>query len=368
MNFKIFNSDSKSGARTGELKLNNIKVKTPFFMPVCTNGTPKAIDIKTLDLIGYEVIVCNAYHLFLRPGSDYIKNSFGSLHRFSGWSKGILTDSGGFQIWSLGSLVKIEPEGVLIKSHIDGSLNKITPEKSIKIQEDLGSDISMIFDDCPKPDSEYSILLESINRTREWAEKCKKSKKSNNLMFGIVQGGIHNDLRKMSANHMIDLDFDGYAIGGLGLGEGPDKTYEICENLNSILPKDKPRYSMGIGKPEDILESVARGVDIFDCVVPTRNARNGTVFTFNGKINIKNAENSIKDEPLDVKCECKTCKNYSIGYIKHLYSCREISAIQLMTECNLYFYHKLIDNIRFSIDNGTFMEYKKFFLERYLNE
>ena len=368
MSFKIINKDLLSNARTGELKLKRLTVKTPFFMPVCTNATPKAVTFEVLNNIGYEMIVSNAYHLFLRPGSEFIKKNFTNLHRFCGWEKGILTDSGGFQIWSLGSLVKIESDGVIIKSHIDGKLNKLSPELSIQIQEDLGSDIMMIFDDCPKPDVDYSHLLSSINRTKVWAEKSKKIKKTENLIFGIVQGGIYKSLRKISAKHMIDLDFDGIAIGGLGLGEGAQKTYEITNDVCEILPLNKPRYSMGIGKPEDILESVSSGVDIFDCVVPTRNARNGTVFTFNGKINIKNSKNLSKNYPFDENCDCKACKNYSIGYIRHLYNCNEMSAIQLMTECNLYFYNKLIEYIRFSIDNGTFIEYKKNFYERYFNE
>ena len=368
MSFTVLNNDKLSHARSGLLKLPRIELQTPLFMPVCTSGTPKGLTMSTLDNIGYKMVVCNAYHLFLKPGSRFIKNNFKDLHNFSNWKNAILTDSGGFQIWSLDSLVKIQDDGALIKSHIDGKLNKITPEISIQIQEELNSDIMMIFDDCPKPNSEYSIILDSINRTSKWAKRSKNAKKSSNLLFGIVQGGIHKELRRLSAEQMVEINFDGYAIGGLGLGEGPQLTYEITEYLNDMLPYDKPRYSMGIGRPEDIIESISYGIDIFDCVVPTRNARNGTLFTFDGKINIKNTKYSNNNNPIDINCSCGACLNYSLGYLRHLYVNNEISAIQLMTEHNLNFYYEFIENIKISINNCNFTDYKNNFLERYLQK
>ena len=269
MSFVVKYKDSNSNARVGTLRTSSGEIETPVFMPVCTGGVPKALSIDALSSIGFNLIVVNAYHLFLRPCHKEIKD-FGGLHSFLNWKGAILTDSGGFQIFSLSSSATIEDEGVSFKSFIDGSTNLITPELSIKIQESLGSDLMMILDDCPKSDSEYNMMINSINRTRDWAIRCKESKQSSNLLFGIVQGGTYKDLRKLSAEHMNEIGFDGYAIGGLGLGEHQDLIYEITDYTCSLLPKDKPRYSMGIGKPEDIVNSVAMGVDIFDCVVPTR--------------------------------------------------------------------------------------------------
>ncbi|MBT88997.1 MAG: tRNA guanosine(34) transglycosylase Tgt [Spirochaetales bacterium] len=367
MSFIVKYKDSNSNARVGTLRTSSGEIKTPVFMPVCTGGVPKALRIDALSSIGFNLIVVNAYHLFLRPGHKEIKD-FGGLHSFLNWKDTILTDSGGFQIFSLSSSATIKDEGVSFKSFIDGSTNLITPELSIEIQESLGSDLMMILDDCPKSDSEYSRILSSIKRTQQWALRSKKAKKTKNQLFGIVQGGIYKDLRKLSINHMLDIDFDGYAIGGLGLGEGQDTTYEITDYVCSFLPTNKPRYSMGIGKPEDIINSVEKGVDIFDCVVPTRNARNGTLYTSNGKINIKNSIYSMSDEPIDSDCDCYICKNYSIGYIRYLYMSGEIAALSLMSSSNLYFYKQLIDSIRKSIKDGSFMDFKKTFLERYKDE
>jgi queuine tRNA-ribosyltransferase len=366
MSFVVNFKDSNSNARVGVIKTPSGDIETPVFMPVCTNGTPKALGIDSISSIGFDTIVVNAYHLFLRPGHKNIE-TFGGLHSFLNWKGNILTDSGGFQIFSLASSAKIGDEGVYFKSFHDGATNLITPELSIEIQEALGSDLMMILDDCPKSDSGYKRILDSIERTKEWATRSKNARKSKNQLFGIVQGGTYKDLRKLSIEHMLDIEFDGYAIGGLGLGEGQDATYEITDYTCSFLPIDKPRYSMGIGKPEDIIRSVEMGVDIFDCVVPTRNARNGTLYTSKGKINIKNSTYSMSNEPIDSDCDCYVCKNYSLGYIRHLYMLKEVAALSFMSYSNLYFYNRLIDSIRKSIKDGSFIDFKKTFLERYKN-
>ena len=367
MGFSLLNVDADSKARLGLISTKSGDIETPVFMPVCTKGTPKAITTSNLQSMGFNMVVANAYHLFLKPGHVKIKE-YGGLHSFMDWKDVILTDSGGFQVYSLSPSVKISEDGVSFKSYIDGTNNFISPELSIEIQEYLGSDIMMIFDDCPKPDSEYSKIQESIKRTKEWAFRCKKAKKSDAELFGIIQGGIYDDLRSKSLNDMIDIGFDGYAIGGLGLGEGISKTYEITNQICSLLPEDKPRYSMGIGKPEDIISSVELGVDIFDCVVPTRNARNGTLYTKNGKINIKNSIYEMSDKFIDEEDKNHPCYGYTLGYIKHLFTSKEISALLLMTMNNLYFYKQLIESIKKSIKDGNFINFKKTFLKRYKNE
>ena len=367
MSFSIKHKDPNSNARTGTITTKSGLIDTPVFLPVCTTGAPKALSIDSLDSLEFNSIIVNAYHLFLRPGHKSIKH-FGGLHSFLNWKGNIVTDSGGFQIFSLSSSAKIEDEGVTFKSFIDGSNHLITPELSIDIQESLGSDIMMILDDCPKSDSEYDLMTKSINRTRNWALRCKESKKSENQLFGIIQGGTYKDLRKLSAEHITEIGFDGYAIGGLGLGEKQDLIYEITDYTCSLLPYDKPRYSMGIGKPEDIINCVEMGVDMFDCVVPTRNARNGTLFTSRGKINIKNKVYSMSDDPIDPDCDCYICKNYSIGYIRHLYLSKEIAALSLMSLSNLYFYSQLINSIKKSIKNGSYLNFKENFFKRYNNE
>ena len=367
MSFVVKYKDSKSNARIGTINTKSGEIETPVFLPVCTTGAPKALTVDSINSLGFDSIIVNAYHLFLRPGHKNIKD-FGGLHSFLNWKGNIVTDSGGFQIFSLSSSAKIEDHGVHFKSFIDGTNHLITPELSIDIQEALDSDIMMILDDCPKSDSEYNMMINSINRTRDWAIRCKESKQSSNLLFGIVQGGTYKDLRKLSAEHMNEIGFDGYAIGGLGLGEHQDLIYEITDYTCSLLPKDKPRYSMGIGKPEDIVNSVAMGVDIIDCVVPTRNARNGTLFTSRGKINIKNKVYSMSDNPIDPNCNCYVCENYSIGYIRHLYLSKEIAALSLMSLSNLYFYNQLINSIKQSIKEGTFVDFKENFFKEYQNE
>ena len=367
MSFVVHNQDPSSKSRFGVLKTGSGEIETPVFMPVCTKAVPKAITSEDLDKMNFNLIVVNAYHLFLRPGLKEIKD-FGGLHEFMNWKGNILSDSGGFQVYSLSPSARIHDDGVSFKSFLDGSTNFLSPELSIEIQESISSDIMMIFDDCPKPDSTYSSMLSSINRTRDWAVRSKKAKKSSNKLFGIVQGGIYEDLRKSSSEQMMEIDFDGYAIGGLGLGEGQEKTYEITEQVCSLLPENKPRYSMGIGKPEDILNSVELGVDIFDCVIPTRNARNGTLYTTKGKINIKNSAFTMSDNPIEEDDYNHPCAKFSLGYIKHLFMTKEIAALQLMTLSNLYFYKQLIESIKKSIKDGKFIAFKKNFLERYQNE
>lgn len=367
MAFTLLKKDSSSQARLGVIDTNSGQIETPVFMPVCTKGTPKGLTTGNLKDLGFNMVVANAYHLFLKPGDSKIRE-YGGLHDFMNWDDVILTDSGGFQVYSLSPSAKISEDGVLFKSFIDGSTNFISPELSIRIQENLGSDIMMIFDDCPKPDSDYSKILDSINRTRDWALRSKNARKTSAQLFGIVQGGIYKDLRKTSLEHMLEIDFDGYAIGGLGLGEGAENTYDITDQMCSMLPNSKPRYSMGIGKPEDIINSVELGIDVFDCVVPTRNARNGTLYTKNGKINIKNSIYHMSNEVIDKDDPNHPCSNYSLGYLRHLFISKEISSILLFTINNLYFYKQLMESIKKSIKDGKFINFKRSFLERYRDE
>lgn len=346
-------------------------------MPVGTQGTVKAITMEHLHSINAQIILGNTYHLYLRPGIEVLKH-FGGLHRFSGWNKPILTDSGGYQVFSLSigkekegnhkAEVIITEEGVKFKSHLDGSWHFFTPEFVIEIQEVIGSDIMMPLDECPPYPCSYNYALESLKRTVRWLQRSKKVKRNETQsLFGIVQGSVYEDLRKESALRTVEVDMDGYSIGGLSVGEPTEYMYNMTDVVCEILPKDKPRYLMGVGTPENIIESVDRGIDMFDCVMPTRNGRNGTLFTHFGRLNIKSAKHKFDDSPVDPLCDCYTCKNFSRGYLRHLYNAEEITAYILGTIHNLRFYLKLMEDIRNSIKEGRFKQFKKEFYDRYLN-
>ena len=356
--FELQNSDDR--ARRGIFKLNHGTVETPVFMPVGTYGSVKTLTPHELNELGAEIILCNTYHLFLRPG-NYIIKELGGLNNFISWEKPILTDSGGFQIYSLAELRNISDNGVIFKSHLNGESILLTPEKAVSIQEDLGSDIIMAFDECPSSLLDRKYIEESTMLTAKWAERSIKARidKSKKL-FGIIQGGIFKDLRKLSIERTISLDFDGYAIGGLSVGEDKNVMYEIADYTCHLLPQDKPRYLMGVGTPEDILTGITLGVDMFDCVMPTRNARNGLLFTSNGRLHIKNKCFEKDEGPIDKACSSFTCRNFSRAYLRHLYKTKEMLAYRLNTIHNLYFYISLVKKARDAI-KGRY--YKKFLKE-----
>ncbi len=344
-------------------------------MPVGTQGTVKAVTKEQLLSTNPQIILGNTYHLYLRPGTEVLKH-FGGLHKFMNWEKPILTDSGGFQVFSLAQSKEIEgktkpevivtEEGVKFKSHLDGSWHFFTPELVIDIQEIIGSDIMMPLDECPPYPVSHQFAEESLKRTVRWLKRAKEHKKNKwQALFGIIQGSTYKDLRKESALKTVELDMDGYSIGGLSVGEPVEFMYQMTEIVTEIIPKTKPRYLMGVGTPENIIESVDRGVDMFDCVMPTRNARNGTLFTHYGRLNIKAAKHKFSEEPIDKECDCYTCKNFSRGYIRHLYNAQEITALTLGTIHNLRFYNKLMEDIRKSIKDSRFKEFKKEFYEKY---
>jgi queuine tRNA-ribosyltransferase len=353
-----------SEARTGILKTPHGDIPTPVFMPVGTQGTVKAMTPAMLEEAGAGLILANTYHLYLRPGRDLVKQ-FGGLHQFMNWQGAILTDSGGFQVFSLGALRKITKEGVLFQSHIDGSKHFISPETAIGIQEDLGADIIMAFDECTPYPATFEQAKTSLDITVDWARRCKASKtRSDQALFGIVQGGTHLDLRKEALDRIAGIGFDGYALGGLSVGEPKEKMMEIVQEMAPLLPENHPRYVMGVGTPEDIVRCVDFGIDMFDCVMPTRSARNGLLFTNQEKVVIKNARYRDDQSPLDSTCDCYTCRNFSRAYLRHLYIAREILAMILNTIHNVRFYLRLMEDIRRSIQNGDFDRFKKRFLEK----
>jgi len=350
-------------------------IKTPVFMPVGTQGTVKAVTKDQLLSTKPQIILGNTYHLYLRPGIEVI-GYFGGLHSFMNWELPILTDSGGFQVFSLAreknkvgkhkAQVILTEEGVKFKSHLDGSWHFFTPEFVIHIQEIIGSDIMMPLDVCPPYPVSHTTASDAVEKTIKWLERSKKAKKNESqALFGIIQGSVYPDLRKESALRTVEMDMDGYSIGGLSVGEPAELMYEMTEAVVPMLPEDKPRYLMGVGTPENIVESVDRGVDMFDCVMPTRNARNGTLFTTYGRLNIKAAKHRFSDMPVDEECDCYTCRNFSRGYIRHLFDAGEITGMTLATIHNLRYYNRLMEEIRQSIENGRFKEFKKEFYEKY---
>jgi len=351
-----FNITSKhKNARAGSLTINNKTINTPSFMTIGTYGSVKTIDTQDLARCNVEIILSNAFHLMLRPGMDLIEKC-GGLHKFMGWDGLILTDSGGYQVFSLGKNVKISQEGAEFQSPFNGDKVIMTPEISIDVQTKINSDIMMIFDECIKYPSDFSTTEKSMELSLRWAERSKKANYFDKTLFGIVQGGMYPELREKSRNELAKMNFDGYALGGLSVGEPSELMYEIIEENAHKLPADKPRYVMGIGKPLDIAYAVKSGVDMFDCVIPTRNARNGHLFTKNGIKRIRNAKYLTDLSPIDENCGCYTCKNFSISYIKHLDRCNELLAARLMTIHNVYFYQNLMARLRSAIISSSLDE------------
>lgn len=369
--FKLLKTEGN--ARRGEFQTVHGTVQTPAFQNVATCGAIKgglsAYDLKNIDC---QVQLCNTYHLHVRPGDKLIKE-LGGLHKFTGWNGPILTDSGGFQVFSLAGLRKIKEEGVTFNSHIDGKKIFMGPEESMQIQSNLGSTIAMAFDECMKNPAEYNYAKESIARTTRWLIRCKNEMKRLNslpdtlnreqLLFGINQGATFDDLRVEHMKTIAELDLDGYAIGGLAVGEPKEDMYRIISAVEPYAPKDKIRYLMGVGTPGNILEGVSRGVDLFDCVMPSRNARHGHLFTWNGIINLNNAKYAADDSPIDPQCNCETCRNHSKAYMHHLFKAKEVLALRLAVIHNLYFYNNLMIRIREELDNGTFSEFKNKYVD-----
>lgn len=355
-------------ARAGVIETPHGKIETPVFMPVGTQATVKAMTKEELEEINSQIILGNTYHLYLNPGDDLV-DDFGGLHKFMRWDRPILTDSGGFQVFSLGSLRRIKEEGVHFRSHLDGSKHFLSPEKSISIQNNLGSDIMMVLDECPPGMSSREYLIPSIERTTRWAKRCIDANKNKDRqgLFAIVQGGIYEDLRDKSFEELsrYDEDFAGYALGGLAVGEPREDMYRILEYITPKLPENKPRYLMGVGEPLDMLEAVESGIDMMDCVQPTRIGRHGTVFTKYGRLVIKNKVYELDDRPLDEGCDCYACKNYTRGYIRHLFKAKEILGQRLATYHNLNFLIKLMNDSREAIKEGRFKEFKDEFIKNY---
>jgi len=363
--FSLEKTCPKTKARAGELTTPHGKVLTPVFLPVGSQGAVKTLTPDEVKELGYKMLLANTYHLYLRPGIDIIEKT-GGLHNFMGWEGAILTDSGGYQVFSLSPLRKVSDDGVTFRSHIDGSQHNITAELAIEYQERLGADIIMTLDECPAHDDSPAKVKKATERTHQWAERCLKAhKRPDQALYAIVQGGMSAELRRESANYLNSLDFPGYAIGGLSVGEPKEVTLTMIEETVAYLPPNKPRYLMGIGSPEDIVEAVARGVDIFDSALPTRVARNGALFSWEGRRNITNAAYKEVEEPIVADCECYTCRSFSAAYLHHLFSCGELLAYRLATIHNLSFVAELVAKIRSAIIDGTFLSFKDEFLAGY---
>lgn len=367
MQFKLLHTDTSTNnlARRGELTFPRGTIQTPAFMPVGTYGTVKSMKPEEIEGLGAEIILGNTFHLMLRPGTEIIKQH-GDLHDFMNWHKPILTDSGGFQVFSLAKMRKITEEGVHFRSPVNGDKVLLSPEVSMQIQRDLGSDIVMIFDECTPYPASMTEARESMERSLRWAKRSKEAHgDSASALFGIVQGGMYEELRQISAQGLQDIDFNGYAIGGLSVGEPKDERDHVLEVTTPILPANKPRYLMGVGKPEDIVESVKRGVDMFDCVIPTRNARNGFLFTRRGELKLRNSKHQNDTNPIDPECSCYTCQNYSRAYLRHLDKCKEMLGAHLNTIHNLHYYQELMRDIRSAIETNTFDAFvDKFYAQR----
>ena len=363
--FRLIKKDTGGTARAGELQTSHGTVTTPLFLPVGTQATVKTLTPEEIKALGVNMVLANTYHLYLRPGIDVIKE-MGGLHRFMAWDGAILTDSGGYQLFSLSPLCRVNNEGVTFRSHIDGSEHWMTPELAIQYQEALGADIIMVLDECTAYGDSFEKVQQAVARTHHWAERCQRAQTRNDqALYAIVQGGVYPELRKQSAEYLAKLDFPGYAIGGLSVGEPKEMTFATVEETVSWLPENKPRYLMGVGSPEDIVEGVARGIDIFDSALPTRVARNGALFTWQGRCNIRNAAFSRMEPPLVPDCDCYTCRNFSAAYLHHLFKSEELLAYRLATIHNLSFISQLMQKIRGAILDGSFSAFRDDFLANY---
>lgn len=364
--YTLEKKDKRTGARLGKIETPHGTFETPMFMPVGTLATVKTMAPEELEEMGASIILSNTYHLWLRPGEDIIEEA-GGLHKFMNWDKGILTDSGGFQVFSLAHMRRIEEEGVHFRSHLDGSKLFLSPEKAIQVQNKLGPDIMMSFDECPPFDESFDYTKKSVERTSRWAERGLEAHQNPNTqgLFGIVQGGGYEELRKQSAQDLTSMDFAGYSIGGLSVGEPKEDMYRVLDFTTPLLPEDKPRYLMGVGTPDALIEGVMRGVDMFDCVLPTRIARNGTTMTSKGRLVVKNAAYVRDFRPLDEKCGCYTCRNYTRAYIRHLIKSDETLGLRLTSYHNLYFLLELMKNVRQAIREDNLLEFKEAFFEEY---
>lgn len=354
------------GRALGILHTPHGSFETPMFMPVGTLATVKTLSPEELKTMGAGVILSNTYHLWLRPGHDIVAEA-GGLHAFMNWDRGILTDSGGFQVFSLSEFRRIEEEGVYFRNHLNGDKLFLSPEKAVEIQNALGADIIMAFDECPPYPATYEYMKQSIERTSRWAERCLKAHRRPNEqgLFGIVQGGEYEDLRRQSARDLVSLDFPGYAVGGLSVGEPKEVMNRVLEFTTPLLPADKPRYLMGVGSPDSLIDGAIRGIDMFDCVLPTRIGRNGTVMTSEGRVVIKNAQYARDFSPLDPNCDCYTCRNYTRAYIRHLIKCDETFGIRLTSYHNVYFLIKLMEQVRQAIREDRLADFREEFFERY---
>ena len=385
--FELLAQDQRSKARHGRLVTGHGTIETPAFMPVGTQGSVKAVNPRELKELNAQIVLGNTYHLFVRPGIDVIKH-FAGLHKFMNWDGPILTDSGGYQIFSLAKLRKITDDGVQFQNHVDGTPAFISPEIAMDIQNALGSDVAMVLDECPPWPCEREYAAKSLEMTTRWAKRCKEAAKSeirisksetnsqqsttaspartnHQLLFGIVQGATFEDLRREAAEALVEIGFDGYAIGGVSVGEPEEEMMKAVESSEPSLPKDKPRYAMGLGTPPQLLEMIGRGMDMFDCVLPTRLARNGTAFTATGTLNLKNAEFAMDKRSIEEGCACPSCREFTRGYIRHLIKAEEILGLRLITIHNLHFYLELMRQARQRVDNGTFEEFRRGFVSNY---
>ncbi len=361
---ELIQRDAASQARLGRLHTPHGIVPTPLFAPVGTQATVKALTPRDLHELGAGLVLANTYHLFLRPGAELVAR-LGGLHAFMGWDGPLLTDSGGYQVFSLAHRRKLDADGVTFRSHIDGSLQRFTPESVMDTEQKLGADIAMCLDECPDP-LERAVNERALLRTHAWAERCRAAhNRPDQALFGIVQGGIFPDLRSESARFLVNLDFPGYAVGGLAVGESKAQMIATLTHTCPLLPADKPRYLMGVGAPEDILEAVAQGIDMFDCVLPTRVARNGALLTHAGRLNIRNAQHSDSTLPIEEGCTCYTCQHFSRAYLRHLFKAGEILGLHLATLHNVHFMLRLMEQIRAAIADGRFLDFKQQFLDTY---
>ena len=365
--YELLHQDRKTGARRGIVHTPHGDIQTPVFMPVGTQATVKSMTPEELKDLGAQIILSNTYHLYLRPGEKLVKEA-GGLHKFMNWDKPILTDCGGFQVFSLSELRTISEDGVEFKSHLDGSKHFFSPEKVMQIEEDLGADIIMSFDECCPYPSTYEYTKNSMERTTRWAIRCKEAHKDfeeKQGLFGIIQGGFYKDLRKQSAEDLIKLDFPGYAIGGISVGEPKEEFLDILRYTTPLMPENKPRYLMGVGTPDYLIEAAISGIDMCDCVLPTRIARNGTAMTWRGKVVVRNGAYSRDFTPLDPECDCYTCKNYTRAYIRHLINTNEILGTRLLSIHNLYFLTKLMERVRIEIENDNLLNFRDEFYKKY---